>query len=1065
MNRHAHASSKFDWSKFFRRLLQWLGILIILAVIGSGVLYVLYFRDVPSIESLAKGNYFRESTIIYDKDKNPIYTLYTDGKRTYIDYNHISQYVKDAVVATEDKTFFTNPGIDMKWLFRAGLYYITRRTGRISGTSTISQQLIKNTLLSNDPTLKRKLQEAYLSYQLNSTYTKEKILEMYLNAFSFGYNANGIEEASKTYFGKSASEIGPLWASILASLPKWPSQYSPYNHRDRLMGNVYTYPLSDPNETTSLDTWEKRKEYSSLYSNFKWYLSGMTIEGKWNEVSICGVKNEYVRNTIYSPDHGWCTNITHDDLLGFLGDMIIKWTVTASGSSGEYALEYTIGRKDFVAGRMFEDGKIDGKTFKKIIYDGLEFEFQRNIADMKYPYFVNYIKEYLETKYGKDIDITTGLKVYTTLDPKLQDKAEEILKKQVEINKKQYWASSAALVSMDNKTGKLLAMVGWPDYNDEANGGNNNMATSTKLQPGSSFKPFVYGLAISKNPIWPESPIADVDTKFWWWHPSNYDGKFNGVMMLKNALDYSRNIPAGKMYFLAGQQDEIVKTVRSFWISTLKDEKDHSYGWPLALGAWEVKPIELMQAYSVFANLGIKRDVYAIERIEGADGEIIEEVKAPTEKEVFSPAAAYIISRILSDNDARPESPFWRNALSIPGRIVAAKTGTSNKPEIKGSSKILPKDLWTVGYTPQITTVVWAGNVNGHATYGSCDGLNCAAAIWKGYMTFALKDLPKENWKKPDGVYTFTIVKSSGKLATETTPDEEKISTMMSTKATEYDDGMKEELIDTLCNGPVWPNTPESSIVKVYIPSTKPVIDGYDPTWTAGFFEALGKKFDGTGSLARSDTPCDRPASPGSVSISLQTVGINGDLGSSGKKIIETTWIGDRKIQKFQIKYGIDTINPTDYGSGGKANGSQRSTLNLKNGENTITIELTDIYGFIYSESKTLSISWGEKPTANQSIIDPHITTLNPKNQDAHVNLYSGDSFNLRFSITVGTENREVSVLLDSTSIQNATAWDLFVIPVGTSWVSPGEHTITIRLIDGTMKTTEKKIGLTILSR
>ena len=1062
MKRIPLTSSNKDSKKILTRILQWLGIFLIFSVLASSAFYIAYLRDVPSIDLLSKGDYFRESTIIYDKDKHPIYTLYTDGKRTYVDYNHISQYIKDAIVSTEDKTFFTNPGIDLKGLARAGIYYVMRKTDRISGTSTISQQLIKNTLLTNDPTLKRKVQEAYLSYKLNSEYTKGKILEMYLNAFSFGYNANGIEEASKTYFGKSASEIGPLWASILASLPKWPTQFSPYNHRDRLMGKVYVYPTRDKDQEILLDSWDKRKEYMPLYSKFRSYFSGMTIEGKWDQVGLCGIEEKYIRDPKFKPHRDGCISIPHDDLLLFFWDIIIKENITSSGVSEEYALEYTIGRKDFVAGRMFEDGKIDGKTFKKILFDGLEFEFQKNLTDIKYPYFVMYIKEYLETKYGKDIDVTTGLKVYTTLDPKLQDKAEEVLKRQVEINKKQYGASSAALISMDNKTGKLLAMVGWPDYNDEANGGKNNMVTATSLQPGSSFKPIVYSLAISKNPIGPESPIADVDTKFRWWHPKNYDWSFLWIMMLKNALDYSRNIPAGKMFYLAWGEAEIVKFWKLLGLTTIKDTL--KYWAPLALWTAQIRPIDLLQAYSVFANLGVKRDLYAIERIENADGQVLEEVKAPVEKEIFSPAASYIISRILSDNDARPESPFWRNALSIPGRIIAAKTGTSNKEITK--TKILPRDLWTIWYTPQITTVVWAGNVNGKETRWNCDGLNCAAAIWKWYMEFALKDLPKEDWKKPDWVYNFTIAKASGKLATESTPNEQKISTIMAVKATEYDDGMKELLIDTLCNGPVSENTPESSIMKIYIPSAKPIIDGYDPEWTAGFFEALNK-WTGSGSTARpehSDIPCERPAWPGNISISLQTVWINGKLTTAGKKIFETTWIGDRKIQKFVLKFGTEVRDTIDYGSWGRLNGSQRTTMNVKNGDNTFTIELTDIYGFLYSESKTLKI-WTWDSPQEQSSIAPQIIMLNPKEWDIHVNLYSWDSFNLRFSISLGTEAREVSVLLDSTSIQNATAWDVFVIPVWTSGISTGDHTLTIRLIDGNLRTVEKRISLSILNR
>lgn len=825
------------------------------------------------------------------------------------------------------------------------------------------------------------------------------------------------------------------------------------------MGKIYVYPISDPEQINVLDTGKKREEYKVLYTQFKEYLSGMTIEGKWSEVSLCGIKEKYTRKSIYKPDDEWCISIVHDDLLGFFGDIIIKDSPKVGSGSEDYALEYIIGRKDFVAGRMFEEGKIDGATFKKIVYDGLEFEFQRNLSDMKYPYFVMYIKEYLESKYGKDIDVTTGLKVYTTLDSKLQDKAEELVKKQVEINKKQYGASSAALVSMDNKTGRLLAMVGWPDYNDEENGGKNNMALANR-QPGSSFKPIVYALAISKNAIGPESPIADIETSFGAeYKPNNYDNSFKGIMMVKNALAYSRNIPAIKMFYLAGGEEDIIKFVKTLGIGTLKE--NFWYGAPLAIWAGEVRPIDMLQAYSVFANLGIKRDIYAIERIEDGNGEVIEETKEPSEKEVFSPAASYIINTILSDNDARPESTFWRNALSVPGRLVAAKTGTSNKEISK--DKILPRDLWTIGFTPQITTVVWAGNVNGKETKGTCDGLNCAASIWKWFMEFALKDLPKEDWKEPKWLYKYTIAKASGKLANKDTPVEQKISTIMAVELEDYDGGMKTERIDSLCNGPVSENTPESAIATVYIPSVKPIIDGYDPSWTAGFFEAAGI-IVGTGSVKRSEKPCERPNGPGDISISLQTVGVNSGLENEGKKIIETSWIGNRAIKHFTLKSGNEILSDVDYGTGGKINASERVSLNLKKWENTFSIEIIDIYGYKYTESKTLKIGNADAGTSETNI-EPQITTINPKSGDTRITLYAGDSFNLRFSVTVGTEAREISITLDDTTIQNASAGDVFVVPIGTSWLSTGNHTLKIKLIDGNMKTVEKRITVSVMDR
>lgn len=188
------------------------------------------------------------------------------------------------------------------------------------------------------------------------------------------------------------------------------------------MGDVYVYALSDPDTKISLTDTEKRKQYASLYTEFHTYLSGITMTGDTSRVTVCGIKKAYTRSSKFAPDDTGCLQASYDDIIPFLGDIMIKKDYTSSGAVETYALEYTIGRKDFVAERMFEDGKIDGFTFKKIIFDGLEFQFNKYTENIKYPYFVMYIKEYLETKYGKDIDITQGLKVYTTLDPVLQEK-------------------------------------------------------------------------------------------------------------------------------------------------------------------------------------------------------------------------------------------------------------------------------------------------------------------------------------------------------------------------------------------------------------------------------------------------------------------------------------------------------------------------------------------------------------------------------------------------------------------------------------------------------------------
>lgn len=1029
--------------------MRFLWAIMLLCALGIVVLWGIFLREVPSIETLASGNYFRESTTIYDKDGGVIYTLFKDGKRTYISYEDISQYLKDAIISTEDRTFFENPGFDMMGIVRAWAKYIMGSNETVKGTSTISQQLIKNTVLTNERSIKRKIQEMYLSYQLNNTYSKEKILEMYFNAFSFGYNANGIEEASRTYFGKSAKEVGPLGATILASLPKWPTYYSPYLHRDRLMGKLEVYPKDDPKNSKMLVSAADKKIYAPIYNDFKSYLSGLTMERQENWLKVCSVRSNAIKNNAFTPDSKGCLELEFNEVLGFIGNIALSGEVNSSEWTGTYTIEYTIGRKDFVANQMLEDGKIDGDIFKKILYDGIEFEFKKYSENIKFPYFVMYIKEYLETKYGKDIDVTNGLKVYTTIDPKLQAYAEEAVKKQVAINKSQYGANSAALVSMDNVTGKLLAMVGGPDYFDTENGGNNNMVTAIR-QPGSSFKPIIYSLAIAKNPIWPATPVTDGPLSFGKWKPDNYDKQFKWVMSLETALAYSRNIPAIKMYYLAGQEEEIIKYAKTLGLSNLKE--NFGYGAPIAIGTAEAKPIDMMQAYSVFANNGLKKQLYSIEKIEDNEGNIIEEHKDLPGEEVLNPAAAYIISKILSNNDARPDSTFWRNALTIPGRIVAAKTGTSNKDVSKWwEKKILPRDLWTIWFTPQITTVVWAGNIDGKETKWTCDGLNCAAAIWKNFMTFALKDLPKEDFKKPKDIYTYNISKTSGYLANKDTPSDLVRSTLMAVKLDTYDGGLEWIDIDTLCYGPATPETPTDARTTIYVPNSKPVIDGYDPEWYSGFLTASRKYTSGSGSLEIKKEPCVRPDSLWNVALEINPVGLGKD------NLIEIKWTGNRIIERIRAISKGKVIKETLYGSGWTTIGTVRMNLGQVF---DATIEAIDTYGYKYSKP----VIW-TNDTDTGSVIDsktpPTITIINPKGSS--LNLYEWNTFNLRFQANISSSVKEITVMLDDTVIQNATSGDLFVIPVGTSGISVWRHTVKITATDANMQTTSKSFILNIL--
>ena len=896
------------------------------SVIGVAVYYL---HDVPSISKI-ESDELPESSIIYDRNGGELYNLYSEEKRTYVSYDQISGHMRDAIISAEDKTFFENPGVDFRGLIRAALNYAMGKTEKIQGTSTISQQLIKNVFFTSERSTNRKVKEIYLSYELNNKYSKEKILELYLNKISFGNNAYGVEEASKTYFNKSSKDLGVLGSSILASLPKGSSYYSPYSHKDRLMGYFSVYETDDEKTPIHLEMNEKDAQYKNLTDRFKEFFSGLEFKPLTKErLSICNVREEFLKRK-YSLDDADCTIIDYGDLLTFLNDIRIEGSVnetppdsaeddgkpkerpeteSASGSVTETAeknmfLEYNTGRKDFVLGRMFEDEKITGAEYQDAFISGLDFQFQKYQDSIKYPHFVFYIKDYLENKYGKDFESQGGLNIHTSIDPVLQEKAEALVKKQVEINREKYGAKSAALVSMDNKTGQILAMVGGADYFNGEEDGNVNIITS-KRQPGSSFKPIVYTLAISKNPIGPETPIFDLETKFGEWEPNNYDEKFLGKMSVRKALGYSRNIPAAKMFYLAGGEASVVEFAENLGITSLN--KNGNYGAPLAIGTGELKPIELLQAYSVFANGGYKKELNPILMITDKKGNLIERFTQSSGKYIISDAATYIISTILSDPSSRP-GEFWNNVLTLKDRVVAAKTGTSNKDVTKGGKKqILPRDLWTAGYTPQITTVVWAGNVDGSETKGSCDGLNCAAPIWHDFMEAAHKDLPKETFKKPETVLEATISNISGKLAGDSTPDNLKVTSLFAVKPTAYEESFQAIEVDSLCNGKVTPNPPPEAIKKGYLANINPVIDGFVKEWLPPISRWMtseeGKKYFGSmGNILgeASDEVCVRP-NAGLSNITVSASFKDGGTYPLAKYSFEIHYESDNAITKLEM--------------------------------------------------------------------------------------------------------------------------------------------------------------------
>jgi 1A family penicillin-binding protein len=597
------------------------------------------FASIPAVDTI-ENRIVGESTKIYDRTGEVLlYDVHGSMRRTEIPFEDISPYIRNASVAIEDATFYEHNGFRPMAFLRAVLVNLGLREGfRGQGGSTITQQVVKNTLLTADKTPIRKAKEIILAIKLERIATKEEILNIYLNETSYGGTVYGVEEASRYFFGKAAKEVTLAEAAYLAALPQAPTRYSPYgNHTDELEE-----------------------------------------------------------------------------------------------------------RKNLVLARMKNAGYITDQEYEGAIAEQVQFREELE-AGIKAPHFVFYIREYLEEKYGADVVANEGLKVITTLDYELQQKAEEIVRTRALANEKQFNAENAGLVSIDPKTGQILAMVGSRGYFDEDIDGKVNVTTSER-QPGSSFKPFVYATAFEKG-YTPETMLFDVQTQFSTacsatdvansnppcYSPGNYDHAFRGPVSIRNALAQSLNIPAVKTLYLAGIRDAL-ETAHDMGISTLNDPE--RYGLTLVLGGGEVTLLDMTGAYSVFANDGLRNPPTGILSVEDNRGNVLEQYEK-NESRALDPQVARQISDILSDNVARTPLYGANSPLNFPGKDVAAKTGTTNDN----------KDAWVLGYSTSIVTGAWAGN-NTPAPMNQISGL-IVTPMWREFMDIALEKYPPDEFPAP----------------------------------------------------------------------------------------------------------------------------------------------------------------------------------------------------------------------------------------------------------------------------------------------------------------------------
>jgi len=650
-------------------------------IFATGIVIILLSSlKIPDFHSF-ENRKIENSTRIYDRTGEILlYDIHQDIKRTEISFAQMGLNIKNATIAIEDAEFYSHGGVKVTSTIRA-IFSNLFNIGIGGGGSTITQQLVKNTLLTRNRSYVRKIKEWILAIKIDNSMSKDKILEAYLNEIPYGGNVYGIEIASKTYFNKNVIDLTLAEAAYLAAIPQSPTMLSPYG------------------------------------------------------------KN---RNKLDA-------------------------------------------RKKLVLSRMLQLKFITKEEYAKAESEVVTFVPQA-IFGIKAPHFVFWIKDYLEQKYGTEVVENGGLKVITTLDADLQDKAEQIVKDGALQNEKNWNGSNAGLVAIDPKTGQVLTMVGSRDYFDKTIDGNFNITTASR-QPGSSFKPFIYATAFNKG-FTPDTVLFDLPTEFQstcnaygkalpgynqrdCYMPNNYDGKFRGPISLRNALAQSINIIAVKLFYLAGLSDSL-KIAESMGISTLKDVG--RYGLTLVIGGGEVSLLDMTSAYGVFANNGARNPHTGILKIEDNRGKILEEFQLKTH-EILPKNTALTISDILSDEKAREPTFGIHSVLYIPNKDVAVKTGTTNNN----------KDAWTVGYSPSIAVGVWAGNNNNKPMKKG--GVAVAGPIWNKFINEALKTIPSESFEKPDlendpikikpalrgfwqGNENFFIDKISGLLATPNTPKE-----------------------------------------------------------------------------------------------------------------------------------------------------------------------------------------------------------------------------------------------------------------------------------------------------
>jgi penicillin-binding protein 1A len=748
-----------------------IGTTLALLVAAGVAVYVGHLaKDLPDYEVLAK--YEPPVTTRIHADDGSLMAEYAHERRLYLPIQAIPDRIKAAFLSAEDKNFYSHPGIDIQGIARAALRYATG--GPMQGGSTITQQVAKNFLLTNEQTIDRKIKEAILSFRIEQAYPKDRILELYLNEIYFGLGAYGVAGAALTYFDKSVNELTVAEAAYLAALPKGPSNYHPFKHTkraierrnwviDQMVENGYvTREEGDKAKAEPLGvtprrngnylfageyfTEEVRRQIIARYGENALYEGGLsvrtTLDPRLQRLARKTMQNGLIK---YDTLRGYRGPVKTIDVSGDwgvplgeikdLGD-VPEWTLAVVLESDKSGLTVGLQPKHEVSGALDKE------------------RAQATVAKDDMSWAMRYKKDGKTLKAKSPADV---LKPGDVIYVQKKDDGDGYMLRQVP-------EVEGGMVVMDPHTGRVLAMVGGFSYAESQF----NRATQAMRQPGSSFKPIVYSAALD-NGYTPASVIMDgpitIQTGNTTWTPKNYDGRTAGPATLRSGIERSRNLMTVRLANDMGMK-LVVEYAERFGVY------DHLAPYlPMALGAGETTVMRMVTAYSIMANGGKSIKPSLIDRIQDRYGKTVfkqdertcegcnaaewhnqpEPELIDNSEQVLDPMTAYQITSMMEGVVQRGTAV----TVSQLGYPIAGKTGTTNDE----------KDAWFIGFTPNIVVGLYMGYDQPRGLGHGATGGGLAAPIFKNFMKTYLVGQPKIDFKVPEGMKLIAINRKTGMRA------------------------------------------------------------------------------------------------------------------------------------------------------------------------------------------------------------------------------------------------------------------------------------------------------------